>query len=198
MPKLLIITGPQGSGNHLFSKVFSKHPLVYGWRMQSYWEGHHTEPFNDYWQTPEKLNEFDWSQSEYYFTSVSSPYFKDRMPHYPKYKEFIAEASKYATIKVAIIGRDKNILQYQEERVRGKATYESALINFEYLYTLDPVFISQELYQLYGNNYLRSISKLLDFPILDQERTEDANAKYIHPVETHWLDAEVFYAVSKS
>lgn len=198
LPKLLIITGPQGSGNHLFSKVFSKHPLVYGWRMQSYWEGHHTEPFIECWQAPEKLNDFDWTQSEYYFTSVSSPYFKDRMPHYPNYKEFISEASKYADIKVAIIGRDKNILQYQEQRVRGKSTYESALDSFEYLYTRDPVFISQELYQLYGNNYLRSISKLLDFPIADQEHSEDANTKYIHPIEKHWLDDEVYKAVSQS
>ena len=197
-PKLLIITGPQGSGNHLYSKVFSKHPLVYGWRMQNYWEGHHSEPFNEYWQTPNKLNDFDWSQSEYYFTSVSSPYFKNGKPHYPKYKEFITIAKQYADVSVAIIGRDKNILQYQEQRVRGKSTYESALVSFEYLYSLDPVFISQELYQLYGNYYLRSISKLLDFPILDQERGEDANAKYIHNIDGHWLDAEVLRAVKES
>jgi hypothetical protein len=166
--------------------------------MQSYWEGHHSEPFNEYWKYPDKLNEFDWTQSEYYFTSVSSPYFKNRVPHYPKYKDFISFASKYVDVKIAIIGRDKNILQYQEERVRGKATYESALVSFEYLYTLDPVFVSQELYQLYGNNYLRSISKLLDFPIADQERSEDANAKYIHSIEPYWLDDEVYKAVSQS
>jgi hypothetical protein len=166
--------------------------------MQSYWEGHHEEPFNEYWQDPISLQHFNWSQSEYYFTSVSSPYFKNKIPHYPKYEEFITEAKKYADVKVAIIGRDKNILNYQETRVRGMSTYESALASFEYLYTLDPVFISQELYQLYGNNYLRSISKQLDFPIIYQERSADANAKYIHPVENHWLDAEVTQAVKSS
>ena len=30
--KLLIITGPQGSGNHLFSRILSTHPEVGGWK----------------------------------------------------------------------------------------------------------------------------------------------------------------------
>ena len=58
--KLLIITGPQGSGNHLWSKMFSMHPNVVGWPMfRKEWQGHHKEPFNEYWQQPEKLQEFD-------------------------------------------------------------------------------------------------------------------------------------------
>lgn len=197
-PTLLIITGPQGSGNHLFSKVFSKHPSVFGWNMPSYWEGHHNEPFNSYWQKPSTLKDFNWGQAKYYFTSISSPYFKNREAHYPKYKEFIDEANKYANVKVAIIGRDKNILKYQEERVRDKSTYENALISFDYLYTLNPLFISQELYQLYGNHYLRSISELLNFPIMNQEIGEDANTKYIHNIKEHWLDTEVKKAVDQS
>lgn len=191
-PTMLIITGPQGSGNHLFSKVFSQHPDVYGWRMQDYWEGHHNEPFNKYWETPSLLKDFDWSQKEYYFTSVSSPFVRNKTLNYPNYKEFIEEASKYATIKVAIIGRDKNILEFQETRVRGQPTYINALDSFDYLYSLDHIFISQELYQLYGKHYLRSLSKLLDFPIfVDQDITDDANKKYITPIEYYWVDDEV-------
>lgn len=197
-PKFLIITGPQGSGNHLFSKVFSKHPEVHGWNMKSYWEGHHEEPFNEYWQNPKKLKNFDWNQSNYYFTSISSPYFKNKKPHYPLYEEFIAEASKYANIKIAIIGRDKNILKIQEERVRGKSTYESALESFKVLYTKNPVFISQELYQLYGNAYLLSIAQQLEFPIAIQDIEEDANNKYIKNIDNFWLDDEVYKAVSNS
>ena len=30
-PNMLIVTGPQGSGNHLFAKLFNLHPEVYGW-----------------------------------------------------------------------------------------------------------------------------------------------------------------------
>lgn len=197
-PTLLIITGPQGSGNHLFSKVFAQHPEVYGWRMKLYWEGHHREPFNKYWHNPMDLESFDWSQSQYYYTSISSPYYRNNSPHYPRYKEFISTAAKYARIKIAIIGRDKNILQCQEQRVRGKSTYESALASFGDLYQMNPVFISQELYQLYGNNYLRSISQLLEFPIQDQTVGDDANTKYIHPVQDHWLDTEVNKAVRDS
>mgnify|MGYP001227449634 FL=1 len=30
-PNILVITGPQGTGNHVFSKVLSMHKDVYGW-----------------------------------------------------------------------------------------------------------------------------------------------------------------------
>ena len=46
LPKLLIVTGPQGSGNHLFAKIFNMHPSVKGWQMMwQEWQGHHLEPF---------------------------------------------------------------------------------------------------------------------------------------------------------
>lgn len=197
-PKLLIITGPQGSGNHLFSKVFSKHPDVYGWRMKSYWEGHHEEPFNEYWQDVEKLENFDWNQSRFYFTSISCPYFKNKKPQIPQYRKFITTVSKHCQVKIVIIGRDKNILNLQQTRVRKKPTTHIALDYFQELYAYNPVFLSQELYQLYGNNYLQSISRLLDFPIAVQEISEDANAKYITNINNHWLDKEVEKAVASS
>jgi hypothetical protein len=196
-PKLLIVTGPQGSGNHLFSKILSKHPLVQGWRMQSYWEGHHTEPFNDYWQNPNNLANFDWTH-QYYFTSISCPYVRDKKLQTPKYQEFIECASKYADIKVAIIGRDKTILNVQQTRVRKQPTTSIALDAFEYLFRLDHVFISQELYQLYGNAYLQSVSKQLDFPIAYQAIKEDANSKYINTIDEQPLDLEVFKACKES
>ena len=39
MKKLLIVTGPQGSGNHLFSRIFSMHECVGGWKelVDTYW-----------------------------------------------------------------------------------------------------------------------------------------------------------------
>ena len=52
-PKLLILTGPQGSGNHLFAKIFSSHESVRGWDMEhDEWEGHHVERFSLYWRHP--------------------------------------------------------------------------------------------------------------------------------------------------
>lgn len=196
-PKMLIITGPQGSGNHLFSKIFSKHPDVYGWKMKSFWEGHHQEPFSDYWMNPKLLETFVWNH-KFYFTSISCPFFKNKKSQVPNYKEFISEAQQYCNVQVAIIGRDKNILELQQNRVRKTHTTTYAISEFKSLQEHNPVFISQELYQLYGNMYLQSLSKLLNFPIADQEITEDANSKYIHPVTDHWVDYEVYKAVSES
>ena len=70
---LVILTGPQGSGNHLWSKILSLHEDVFGWKslLDNYWEAHRiSEPFAEYWKNPDKLCDFDWSQSEYYFTSI--------------------------------------------------------------------------------------------------------------------------------
>ena len=197
-PKLLIITGPQGSGNHLFSKILSVHPDVYGWQMKSYWEGHHEEPFSNYWSDPNLLNQFDWTRYKYYFTSISCPFFKDKTPHVPNYKKFITEAEKYADVKVAIIGRDPTILKYQQERVRGSSTLQFFNKELEYLLTLNPIFISQELYQLYGNCYLQGLSKQLEFPILSQDIYPDANKKYINTVDPQPLDEEVKKACQSS
>ncbi|SVD77351.1 uncharacterized protein METZ01_LOCUS430205, partial [marine metagenome] len=59
-PNMLVVTGPQGSGNHLFAKLFNLHPEVYGWNMDKYWVGHHTEPFSEYWWDPATVDEFGW------------------------------------------------------------------------------------------------------------------------------------------
>ena len=71
-PTLLIITGPQGSGNHLFSKIFSYHKDVYGWNAlyKNKWVGHDKEVFQPYWLQPKKLKDFDWTQSKYFVTSA--------------------------------------------------------------------------------------------------------------------------------
>ena len=48
MKTLAILTGPQGSGNHLWSKIFSLHEDVFGWKslLDNYWEAHrYSEPF---------------------------------------------------------------------------------------------------------------------------------------------------------
>jgi hypothetical protein len=119
MSRLLIITGPQGSGNHVFSKCLAVHEDVYGWKslLNTYWEGHHHEPFSDMWQDPELLKDFDWTQSEYFVTSVSCPYFKDQKPHSPAYKEFIKIAEDYVDeVNIAIIGRDQTILEHQQKK----------------------------------------------------------------------------------
>ena len=189
MKELLIITGPQGSGNHLFSKVFATSPEVFGWQLllSTVWQGHHEEPFAEYWQTPSTLSNFNWDHKDYYITSVSCPYFFNGVANIPKYREFIAEAAKYVdVIKFAIIGRDQNILELQQTRLRGGPTSYIAHKEFEYIFdNFDCIFLSQELLYLYKQRYVKYIARQLDWPLdhtdsrLDDILSEDANAKYV-------------------
>jgi hypothetical protein len=208
MKRMLIITGPQGSGNHLFSKIFSLHSSVFGWRElhDTYWLGHHTEPFAKYWTNPSTLKDFDWSQSDYYVTSISSPFVQNRQAQTPNFKEFIKFARCHVSeIQVAVIGRDQNILKVQQERVRGSHTIPTALESYKHLFDIGiPYFLSQELLYLYKSDYLKRISLDLDWPILYNDKSvismcnEDANSKYVTAVEEHWLDTEVAKAISCS
>ena len=96
MKQLLIITGPQGSGNHLFSKIFALHKDVYGWDklLEHYWDPHDNEPFAQCWNDPTQLLEKDWSTHDYYVTSISCPYANKGVVSIPKYKEFIETLNK--------------------------------------------------------------------------------------------------------
>jgi len=207
MPKLLISTGPQGSGNHLFSKIFALHKDVYGWNglLDTYWEGHHLEPFAKYWKDPELLQTFDWTQSKYYVTSISCPYFANGEPCIPDYQKFIEIAQQYCDIEVVMIGRDQNILEFQQQRLRNQHTTPIALDAFKFLFDNFSVhFLSQELVYLYKEQYLNIIEKLLHFPIatsdprLTQILQNDANKKYIKSIDESWLDKEVFTAMKES
>jgi hypothetical protein len=198
MPKtLLIVTGPQGSGNHLWSKIFALHPDVHGWHalLHEYWIGHDQEPFAEYWENPDLLNDFDWSRCDYFVTSVSTPYMLKGERTVPDIVRFAATAMGLGIcVKIAIIGRDRNILNYQQTRVRGEPTVDIALAEYEKLRTWDPVFLSYELLHLYQEDYLRQIAKQLEFPIdfahpqLTNILVDDTNSKYFQPVAHHATD----------
>jgi hypothetical protein len=199
---LLIITGPQGSGNHLFSKIFALSDQVRGWSAlnKTYWIGHDQEPFAEYWHHPELLDNFDWTHN-YYVTSVSCPYVYYGKTVVPDYSAFISRCP--IPVKLAIIGRDQTILEYQQSRVRGRITKHELLNVVNGLMKYEPVFISQELLYLYGANYIKSLGQQLGFPVsqditaINEILKEDANKKYIEPVISHWLDEEVKQANRK-
>ena len=197
MKTLLIITGPQGSGNHLWSKIFALHPDVYAWHalLHEYWIGHDQEPFAECWENPELLKDFAWGPGEYFVTSVSIPYMLNGECTTPDIVRFAATAMGLGIcVKIAIIGRDRNILQYQETRVRGEPTFDIAQREYERLRTWSPVFLSYELLHLYGNLYLQQIADQLEFPIdysgpqLANILTDDTNSKYFQPVTHHPTD----------
>ena len=200
MKQMLLITGPQGSGNHVFSKVLALHKDVAGWKelLTNYWIAHDHEPFSECWNTPSLIHSIDWSLYDNYVTSISCPYASNGVVTIPKYKEFIETLEKFnVKVKVAIIGRDQNVLMYQQQRVRDRVSLQDFDEPLKYLMTLDPVFISQELLYLYKGTYLQSLSKQLDFPIAyDDPRVnkileEDANSKYFKSIERQELDSLV-------
>jgi hypothetical protein len=194
---LLIVTGPQGSGNHLWSKIFALHPDVHGWHalLHEYWIGHDQEPFAEYWENPDRLKEFNWGKCEYFVTSVSTPYMLNGERTVPDIVRFAATAMGLGIcVKIAVIGRDRNILTYQQTRVRSRPTVDIALAEYEKLRTWDPVFLSYELLHLYREDYLRQIAKQLEFPMdfehpqLTNILVDDTNSKYFQPVAHHATD----------
>ena len=198
--QMLILTGPQGAGNHLWSKVFSLHPEVFGWKtlLENYWEPHRfNEPFADHWRDPAKLKDFDWNQSDYYFTSISVPLGIPGSEENPLWEPNISEFAQQAheqgiNVVVAVIGRDKNILKHQQTRIRTEPTlpmFEKQLWKMSH-----PRFLSYELLYLYGKEYLQTVAIDVNIPVawndprLDDILAEDPNAKYVHPVDTNELD----------
>lgn len=195
---MLILTGPQGAGNHLWSKVFSLHPEVYGWKtlLENYWEAHRfAEPFALHWKDHSLLAKFDWAQSEYYFTSISCPLGiigSDINPVWTPDVAGFARAVRACGVDVefAVVGRDQTILANQQTRIRTQSTLPLFLEQLSRIST--PTFLSYELLYLYKQDYLKSLN--LGIPVawndpkLNEILADDANIKYIHNVEHNELD----------
>lgn len=198
MAKMLILTGPQGAGNHLWSKIFSLHPEVYGWKtlLDNYWEAHRfAEPFARHWRDHTLLKSFDWQQSEYYFTSISLPLGiigSDINPIWmPDLEGFAATMLGCGVeVEIAVVGRDHTILTNQQTRIRTQPTLPLFLEQLPKI--ANPTFLSYELLYLYKQDYLKSLA--LNIPIawndnrINEILADDANAKYVHSVDYNELD----------
>lgn len=198
MAKMLILTGPQGAGNHLWSKIFSLHPEVYGWKtlLDNYWEAHRfSEPFAQHWRDHSLLKSFDWTQNEYYFTSISCPLGIVGSNVNPVWNPDIEGFAKSVLncgvdVEIAVIGRDQTILNHQQTRIRTQPTL--SLFTEQLLRILHPIFLSYELLYLYRQDYLKSLKLNIpiawDDPRINEILSDDPNAKYIHGVEHNPLD----------
>jgi hypothetical protein len=198
MAKMLILTGPQGAGNHLWSKIFSLHPEVYGWKtlLENYWEAHRfAEPFAQHWRDHTLLKSFDWSQSEYYFTSISLPLGiigHDVNPIWmPDLQGFAATVLGCGIeVEIAVVGRDQTILTNQQTRIRTQPTLPMFLEQLPKIW--NPTFLSYELLYLYKQDYLKSLR--LNIPVAWDDSSigtileNDSNLKYIHYVDEYILD----------
>lgn len=193
---MLIIAGPQGAGNHLWAKVFSQHPDVFGWKslLENYWEPHRfNEPFAKYWRDPSILHQFDWSQSDYYVTSISVPLGIPDSKENPMWEPNIDQFKRVVElegvdVKVALIGRDQNILSEQQHRIRNKSTLPMFKKQLK-THTGTSVYLSYELLYLYKDQYVETLD--VNIPVdsnVGHLLTDDANNKYVHGIESNTLD----------
>lgn len=205
--KLLIITGPQGSGNHLFSRLLSLHPAVAGWEelLDKYWVPSDLEPFADYWVNPELLPKEKFDNHQFHLANVSCPFMYDGVRYVPKILEVAERARSFGVdVQIAIIVRDQNINAEQQRRVRGAVTtpiaqdyYYNTLLSSSF-----PVhFLDHEAFFLHKEHYLQWVGKTLNFPVeLDPVKInrfieKDANHKYVKYVDKYWLDQEVWNGI---
>ena len=195
MKKLLIVTGPQGSGNHLFARLLSAHPNVIGWEKlhEKYWVPSDEEPFAQYWVHPEKINKGTFANGDYFCANVSVPFFYDGVRQTPKICEVARKAISLGVMPIiAVIVRDRNINELQQRRVGGEVTMDIAL---DYYKDLAVHFIDHEAFFLYKEKYLEYLGRILEFPVtkegIDNFITVDANHKYVYPCKEHWLDKEI-------
>ena len=93
-------------------------------------------------------------------------------------------------VKVLVLGRDKNILQNQQERLREESTLRYFLDQLPKVN--NPTYLSYELLYLYKQEYLKSLD--IGIPIawydkrVDEILKRDANNKYIQYIENNPLD----------
>lgn len=202
---LLIITGPQGSGNHLFSRVFSWHPAVRGWSalQDRYWVPSDEEPLAEYWVRPERFDvDQEFGDGQYVVANVSAPFFYNGVRQFPQIEEVIRRARAASVeVTVAIVTRDHTINGDQQQRVGGERTLNSAvdyyqgLVTSQKIYDFNLHFVSHEALFLWRYTYVEYLSALLKTPV-DLENCLQGldvppNHKYIRPVTEHWLDDEI-------
>lgn len=199
--KMIILTGPQGSGNHLFGKIFSLHDEVHGWkeslREDGYFIPHYKEPFNWHWNNIDKIDKSIMGGKDYAVTSISNPYIENWLPKVPPIYQMSDKLESLGIeVQHVVIGRDQNILTHQQTRVRGGPTWGNMPQLLKWMET-PPFFVSQELLYLYRRQYIKSLAHWLDFPmshdhpLVDEILKNDANAKYVHPADPWWLDDHV-------
>jgi hypothetical protein len=198
---MIVLLGPQGSGNHLFGKIFSLHNDVHGWKdalkPDGYFIPHYKEPFNYYWNNIDNIDKDIMGGKEYAVTSISNPYIENWLPKVPPVFEFIKKVESIGIgVQPVVIGRDKNILTHQQTRLRGGPTWGNMPQLLQRM-TTPPFYISQEVLYLYRRQYIKSLSHWLNVPLawddpqIDEILKEDANEKYIHAADPYWLDDHV-------
>jgi hypothetical protein len=196
MKKLLLLTGPQGSGNHIFSRIFSMHSQVRGWDaiLDNYWVPTDEDFFAQYFVNPSELKAEFFENDDYFVTDISCPFVYDGKITIPKINEFIEKVKSFGVeVIVCVIVRDEHINTEQQKRLRSKRTLDIALDVYSKL-NCEINYLSLESLFLHKEKYLKWIQKIISFP-LDINNTnlfkyleESPNKKYVSYVDKYWLD----------
>jgi hypothetical protein len=183
MKKFILLTGPQGSGNHLFSKIFAGHPQVTGWSalLKEFWIPHEKEPFADCWQNTELLEEK--LKNDIVVCDVSCPYVYKGHHEIPAYKKFLDKVESLGySVHIFIIGRDRTILINQQQRIRKEITINYFFSQIDVLTAYKHNFLNTELLFLYGQTYIDNVFDqvgLKKFTVDINLYSDDTNYKYI-------------------
>ncbi len=187
---VLLITGPQGSGNHIWSKVLTT------WADGDKWVGHRDEPHSHLWSDVEQWYTHNFTEVNT-VVSVSCPFAVDGITRYPdinRWREIMEKRG--IPHEVAVITRDKTINDYQNERVRPVNNYKNSV---EYLKNvIVDTYLSTETLHIYKEYYLDSLNEQLKFDIeydikkLYHILSQSFNEKYISRLEYSPLDKEVW------
>jgi hypothetical protein len=200
MKKLLLLTGPQGSGNHIFSRIFSANKFLCGWSeiLDNYWVPTDEDKFAKYFINPELLTQEvidSFGNFEYYVTDISYPFVYNGVKHYPKINEIRSQLESLGfEVITAVIVRDQHINALQQQRVRGEVTLPYAMEYYKDMKV--DAFLDLEALFLHQERYVKWVANLINFPIPDFElafkfHTESPNLKYVSYVIKHWLDETV-------
>lgn len=198
--KILLIYGPQGSGNHLFSKIFALHDDVCGWKEllddskeENYFIPHYKQPNIDYWKNVDDINIDIMNGKKYAVLNASVPLWNRELMVPPFNRMFRKLQELNIEVQPVVIGRDKTILTHQQTRLRGGPTW-GVMTQVIRRLEITPFYVSLELLYLYRRNYIRDIGKWLQFPVadtdprIDEILKEDSNQKYIVPAANPFVD----------
>lgn len=183
--KVILLTGPQGSGNHLWSKVFTT------WADKEYWVGHKDEPHSNLWENMNSWKEIPFLSNT--VISISIPYAvrgNTTFPDIKLWKKIMVDRD--IDHKICAITRDENINFLQNKRVRPENNYYKAV---EYIKTLDiDCFLSTETLMLYQWKYVEQVCRQLQFSIdkKDVDFSQSFNEKYVKYVQEFELDEQVW------
>jgi hypothetical protein len=178
---------------------------VQGWDaiLDNYWVPTDEDFFAPYFVDPETLTKEVFDAADYFVTDISCPFVFDGETTVPKLQEFCHKVNSFGIeVIIGIIVRDEYINTAQQQRLRGRRTLDIALAEYSKL-TYDVNYLSLESLFLHKQNYLKWVSKIIDFPIdldnpdLFKFLENSPNEKYIKYVDDHWLDAEVKAGLTK-